>query len=178
MRVKSHHEPIRGGPCRRPDESEKRCRSTVSHTSQATCRPTALVKWSRIHPLASIWSLAAASMPLRDNPSRSRRPFGSAARSRWAAQYARQRCWASRCNARRSRNAASHCRSNRRHSTGSLTLSSRGITDTGPLYVKFGAFDLPRRRGITSPLITVVVSVGAAAMAIMKPAPSDIHPPR
>ena len=43
--------------------------------------------------------------------------------------------------------------------------------------MKFGAFDLPRRRGAaTSPLVAVVMSVGAAAMAIMKPAPTDIDP--
>ena len=60
-------------------------------------------------PDASIWLLAAASIPLRDNPNRSRTAFGSAARSRWAAQYARHRATASRCNARRNRNTASHC---------------------------------------------------------------------
>jgi hypothetical protein len=44
IRVKSHHNPIRGGPCRRPEESANRCRSTVCHTSSATCRPMALVR--------------------------------------------------------------------------------------------------------------------------------------
>ena len=64
----------------------------------------------------------------------------------------------------------------RRRTTGSLTSSSRRITDTGPSYLKFGAFDLPRRRGTTSPLVTVVVSVDAAAIGIMKPSPTDIDP--
>ncbi len=58
----------------------------------------------------------------------------------------------------------------------SLTSSSRRITDTGPSYLKFAAFDLPRRRGPTSPLVAVVTSAGAAAMAIMKTSPTDINP--
>jgi Helix-turn-helix of DDE superfamily endonuclease len=58
-----------------------------------------------------------------------------------------------------------------------VTSNSSRITDTGPSYLKFGALDLPRRRGVTtSPLIAVAVSVHAAAMAIMKPSPTDIHP--
>ena len=115
-------------------------------------------------------------MPVRDSPSRSRSAFASASRSWWAAQYARQRSAASRCSARRSPNTASQCRSIRRRTIGSLTSSSRRITDTGPSYLKFGAFDLPRRRGATSSLATVVVSMRAAAMTIMKPSPTDIDP--
>jgi hypothetical protein len=45
--------------------------------------------------------------------------------------------------------------------------------------VKFGAFDLPRRRGpMASPPVTVVVSADTAAIAIMKPAPTDNNPRR
>ena len=52
------------------------------------------------------------------------------------------------------------------------------ITDTGPSYLKFGAFDLPRRRGSTaSPLVTVMVSVHVAAMPMMKPPSTDNNPP-
>src|SRR5882762_8308774 len=71
-------------------------------------------------------------------------------------QYAVQRCWPSRCIARRSRNSAAHWRSTRRRTTESLTSSSRPITDTGPSEVKFGALDLPRRRTTASPLIAAV----------------------
>ena len=42
---------------------------------------------------------------------------------------------------------------------------------TGPSYLKFAAFDLPPRRVTASPLIAVVVSVHAVAIAIMKPSP-------
>jgi hypothetical protein len=58
-----------------------------------------------------------------------------------------------------------------------VTSTSRRITDTGPSYLKFGAFDFPRRRDTTSPLIAAVVSVDTAAMAIMKPSPTDNDPP-
>ena len=172
MRVKCHHDPTRGGPCRRPDTSGNRCRSTLSHTSSATCGPIVLVRWCRIQPLFSICALAAASIPLRVNPSRSRTAFTSAARSWWAAHNARHLCWASRCNARRNRNTVSQRRSSSRCSCLSEASSSRRITDTGPSYLKFGTFDLPRRRGPTTPE-SVVVSVGVAAIGDMQPHSTD-----
>src|SRR4029077_5175247 len=61
-----------------------------------------------------------------------------------------------------------------------LSLDRTG-TDTGPSYLKFGAFDLPPRpwpghvtTGNGGDM--VVVSVDAAAIAIMKPAPTHIKP--
>jgi hypothetical protein len=116
--------------------------------------------------------LAAAWIPLRVNPNRSRTAFGSAARSWWAAQYARQRAAASRCSARHSRNTASQCRSSRRRIGMSEASSSSRMTDTGPLDLKFGAFDLPRRRGPTTPE-PVALSVGMAAMGAREPHTTD-----
>jgi hypothetical protein len=87
------------------------------------------------------------------------------AASRCGARCTRQRAAASRCTARRSRNTAPHCRSTRLRTCVSVTSSSRRITETGPAWVKLGAFDLPRRRATTtSPLTAVVVSMDAAAI--------------
>jgi hypothetical protein len=93
-----------------------------------------------------------------------------------AAQYARHRAAASRCNARRNRNTASHCRSSRRRTRSSEPSSSRRIAATGPSYVKFGAVDLPRRRGTAatpSPLVAAMVSVDVDAIEPMEPMQSQ-----
>ena len=116
-------------------------------------------------------------MPLRDNPSRSRSAFGSRVafmvggpiRPATIGGVALQRPPQPKHRLPLPLQPPAH--------HWSLASSSRRITDTGPSYLKFGAFDLPRRRGATtSPLTTVVVSVRAAAMDVMKPSPTDIDP--
>ncbi len=70
-----------------------------------------------------------------------------------------------------------HCRSTRRRTRSSDTSNSRRITATGPVYLKLGNLDLPRRRCTrTSPLVAAAVSVPVAAMWVMKPSPTDINP--
>ena len=86
-----------------------------------------------VHPLASMWALAAASMRLAGQP----QPLRAAPSDQPRVRDGRPNTpgtalAASRCNARRNRNTASPCRCNRRRTTGSLASSSRRIADTGP----------------------------------------------
>jgi hypothetical protein len=51
------------------------------------------------------------------------------------------------------------------------------MTDTASSYVKFGVFDLPRRRGPITPE-SVALSVGVAAMSAREPHTTDNQTPR